>query len=278
VQNSGNNLRKKMGAELIQWTIESQWTKFNPEEWQRLQREGIDVPIENVVPAEDGTLEYRGQKVVLYIRDQHISSRYDTSGSGYRFHIADCRKLKEMREKGKFDRYVVANRKDGKFIVNRFEYNKLLEEQIEVEIPVCKLCLTALNYDNYKHSIRDQKDEIWSSFNLIDYFEKYSSKISKVPRYTTDNAPLNVYPDNIDEISRIYKMSMNWQCEDCRIDLQNNKRFLHLHHIDSNKYNNNTSNLRALCIKCHANQPDHDHLRNSPDYIRFTLWSLRQNL
>jgi len=264
------NLRKLMGAELIIWKSQSNWRPFDSEEWRRLQNEGIDLPnLNEIIPAEDGTLEYKGEKIVVYIRDQRTSSRYmATQGGGYRFHISDCNTLTRMRDAGKYDRYVVSNRKDGKFIVNLIEFDRIVEKNVEREIPVCKNCLKLLNYSKYNDAPRSKKAEIWKSFVLIEYYEKYSTKIIEKPRYTDLTSPLNLYPDEWHKISNSYRESVNWKCEECGIDL-NNHKFLHVHHKNGIKSDNNKRNLQALCIKCHANKPDHEHIKYSPDYDKF---------
>jgi len=266
-----NELRNKMGAELIEWSPGFNWQGFNPDEWRRIQTIGLDVKLEEVIPADDGTLEYRGQKVILYIRDQRISLKsYRDSGAGYRFHVADCSTLQTMRDQGRYERYVVATRKDGKFIVNRFNFNQLVEENVECEIPVCKNCLRCLNYQKYHWETRSKKAQIWESFDLIDFFDKYPSRIAKFPKYTDQTAPLNTYSPDWAMISTRYKESVNWTCEECGLNLKDHKSFLHVHHKNGVESDNDRQNLQALCIEHHAQKPNHDHLRNSPDYIRFT--------
>lgn len=53
------------------------------------------------------------------------------------------------------------------------------------------------------------------------------------------------------------------------MDLTERKSFLHTHHKDGYKSNNQRGNLQALCIGCHLTKPDHTHLRNLPDYRKF---------
>ena len=264
-----------MGAELKPWTPISTWETFNPDEWRRLQTLGIEVALEEVIPADDGTLEYRGQKVVLYIRDQRIAMRYHgTPGGGYRYHVADCDTLQGMRDRGRYERYVVSVRKDGRFIVNRFQYDQLIEKELEVEIPVCKNCLRALNYNNYNTALKYEKLRIWTSFNLIEYFDKYPSKIRTIPKHTAETAPLDTYTEDWDQISRAYRESVNWKCEDCGLDMTAHPNLLHVHHRNGVESDNRRDNLEAVCIGCHVKKPDHDHLRHSPDYATFqTLFS-----
>lgn len=269
-------LRNKMGAELVSWSSMRRWSQFDPDEWRRLQSLGIEVPLEDVVPADDGTLEYRGQKVVLYIRDQRISMKYKgTPGGGYRYHVADCHTLKKMREHGRYERYVVSTRKDGKFVVNTFNYDQIVEKDVEKEIPVCKNCLKELNYKGYgSAATSEKKDQTWKGFNLIEYFNKYSTKIWTFPKHSEHTAPLNTYSDDWDEVSTRYRRTLNWRCEQCGTELIAHKTYLHVHHKNGVQSDNRRENLEALCIKCHAEKPNHQQLRKAPDYASYLAFNL----
>src|SRR5229473_1406916 len=48
-----------------------------------------------------------------------------------------------------------------------------------------------------------------------------------------------------------------------------NARFLHAHHIDADKSDNHSSNIKLLCIRCHALEFQHAHVKENPDYSLF---------
>jgi hypothetical protein len=115
-----NELRQKMGAELVEIKMESTpWQKIDTDDLLgRLNSiEGILVEnIRDIKIQEDGTFEYKGQKVLVYIRDQRYNPRY---GRGeYKFHIATCETINRFIQNNRLDRYVVSTRTDGKFLVN----------------------------------------------------------------------------------------------------------------------------------------------------------------
>ena len=51
-------------------------------------------------------------------------------------------------------------------------------------------------------------------------------------------------------VSRRYKEQNNWTCEECGLDCNITKYYLHTHHINHNRYNNSYNNLKVLCRSC----------------------------
>ena len=271
-----NQLRQQMGAELISWRAGGSWDPIDIE----LGGIGIEIPLDEIEPAPDGTLEYKGRKVVVYIRDHYVFDSYERVDPDElvdpeqlrKFHVVNCGTLKNMRSKDMFDRYVVTNRKDGRFIVNFLVGGRVHDKGKEVErrLYICMNCLRQLaRQSDYRHG-NIEWDEMRESFDLKAFFERYDSKITEEPTHTDITAPINEYPPDWDQISRRYKGRVEWRCEDCDIDLRGNKEFLDVHHINRLKFDNEEKNLRALCIGCHAEQ--HQHIRSNPRYQAFLRW------
>jgi hypothetical protein len=88
--------------------------------------EGLTVDdISDVKALSDGTLAYKDRRVLLYIRDRRTSRGYDPFDNLPKYHIANCRTLEEMREHGRFEKYVISTRTDGKFKMNFvYEFGK----------------------------------------------------------------------------------------------------------------------------------------------------------
>ena len=62
------------------------------------------------------------------------------------------------------------------------------------------------------------------------------------------------YPDDWHTIARAIKQRAGWKCEHCGHphDYNVNHGFiLTVHHRDGNPFNNDPSNTRALCQRCH---------------------------
>ena len=275
-----NQLRQQMGAELISWNSGGDWDPIDID--GLLVTTGIDIPPDEIEYAPDGTLEYEGRKVVVYIRDQYnrdqyVLDSYELIDPEYlcKFHVADCQTLSQMRGQGRYDRYVVATRRDGRFTVNFLDGGRLIKKEVECRLYVCRNCLNTLDYQNYRNR-RTQRDEIRDSFDLNEFFEMYNSQVAIEPTGTDITAPVNQYPPNWDRISRNYRETMRWRCEGCDIDLTDRREFLEVHHSNGLRNNNREENLCALCISCHAEQFQHQHIRSNSRYQAFLQWRNQQ--
>lgn len=228
-----------------------------PEIDQKLMSEGITVESDDVKVALNGTLEYQGRKVVLYIRD--------VRGSLPKYHVLNCQTLKDMKIKGKYKRYVVTRRTDGEFILN-FADNLSRDNPETYRLDICKHCLwKELNlryvYDPDAFPLAD-----W--FNAIDpSYEPPPTDGVYGPITTRQTGPVSNYPPDWNLRSFQCREKAGWQCEECGIDLKLDPKFLHAHHLRGTRYNQ-PEDLRALCIACHAEQPGHQ-MKHLPYYVEF---------
>ena len=223
--------------------------------WQELEISADDI---NLTYDLDGIpiLRYKGEKVLLYIKDQAVYTKYETE---YKFHIAGCRTLINMSNKGQYNKYVVSRRQSNIFPVRIIKNGKVYEENKELH--VCKNCLTALNYHGYKNANKKERNEIYISFSIQEFFNDNINEnyFHGMPKYDEYNAPTNIYTKNWGEIATILKKLANYKCQRCGKDYSNDTKNLHVHHKDGNKSNNLTSNLIVLCFDCH--HKEHSHLR-----------------
>jgi len=109
---------------------------------------------------------------------------------------------------------------------------------------------------------------------LMDTLSFLSSTFYTILDELTLPPPPNIYPKDWDKISQKYKEQVNWQCEaiDCKhrdLSSLQLRKYLHCHHIDMKKNNTRNYNLKALCILCHAKEPNHAHLKNTPNYSEY---------
>jgi hypothetical protein len=146
-----------------------------------------------------------------------------------RFHVVQCETIKSYR---------------GFVSANRMPVPVTSVETGETSFQTLSLC------GNCRNEIASGlfgKSGNW--FDLVlNYFE-----MQEMPLFRSD-----AYHTSWKQISEAYKESVGWKCEenDCRIDLSGNenRRWLHTHHVDGNKQNNLRVNFRALCLLCHALQ------------------------
>jgi hypothetical protein len=271
-----NRLRRLMNAPLLN-EFSSGYTinRLTQDDLERALEgiEGITVDdISDIEVLSDGTLAYKERRVLLYIRDKSSYGDRDPDQILPSFHVSNCRTLKRMRKEGRYERYVVSQRTDGTFRMNFLDGHSKAQSEI-CELKVCRYCLGFLSYKGYSHTDH-KRHVIHSTFSLSEYFALYpKSLIAALPLHTDDTAPINDYAVGFGETSTRYRSEHGWTCENekCRVDLcyPSHHKYLHTHHVNAQKHDDRRENHKALCIRCHAEEPMHTHLKNSPDYREF---------
>jgi hypothetical protein len=261
-----NSLREAMGAELREWSVWD-WKKKGKESiLDRLSTQrGIELKdgLDDLEVTDDGTFQYKGEKVLLYIRDQYYS---EDPNREYKYHICSCRTIQKMFDEGRKNRYVVTRDTSEEFYVCKMNGGEVVEEGTE-RMRVCKSCLQELSYKGYGRHGSPKSKRIYGEFSLGVFFDlEGRTRFDEKPDHTARSAPRNEYPDDFEEVSRRYRKKQGWTCEECGRDLSEDKQWLHTHHINSQKGDNRDANLKALCLKCHSEE--HHHMSNS-DYIEF---------
>lgn len=227
----------------------------------QLETTGVEVKdLSDIVPLGDYTLSYNGKRIILYIRDVND---WGDSDKLPKFHVSICSTVQSMIDLGKKKKYVVSNSESDVFQLN-FINGKSVRE-VEHPLSVCKNCLETLRWNDYSKSWSyDKKTQCVTSFQVKEFFSKYPKSLIDEKGFSNKNSLLNQYPSNWKKISRDYREFKNWICEQCGVNLTHQRRLLQTHHINSLKNENNYSNLKALCVYCHANQPMHGHMYNNP--------------
>ena len=236
------------------------------QEIRQLGEEGLEVNKQDVIPLPDGTLSYKDRRVILYIRD---ISQYGGNYSDPRFHFSDCTTLRQMRENLRFGRFVIATREDGQFQLHYVDSGRRTDKRLDV----CQNCLDRLNYKGFQLGLRaDIRRAAVQVFLDRGFFYRVPKDASPFRTDSTDQtAPTNDYSSDFSLISSAYRQKRAWVCETCGIPLSGDlsRRYLHVHHINGLKNDNEESNLRAVCVHCHALEPSHGHVTAMRQYREF---------
>ncbi|MPR11658.1 HNH endonuclease [Microvirga tunisiensis] len=267
-----NAVKEKMGIPRDVYgdlTVHIDAARLSEFELERLtSTDGLDVTLDEIRVLEDGTLAFKTSRVLLYIRDV---ADYGHGQFQPRYHVAECATLLQMKEKKKFNRYVVSTRTDG-----RFTLNVIKSSQTHTglhNLSVCQNCLDKLRFHGFamQLSSAERKRRV-TNFLLSKFFEQYPVSLHlQKPRFDEDNAPRNNYTDDFGQISQTLRVKSGWRCIDCNINLSDPamRQYLHVHHRNALKWDNDPRNLEVLCIRCHANKPDHSHIKNDARYYQF---------
>jgi hypothetical protein len=220
-------------------------------------------------------------KVILYIVDKKIDDKYSLGldtlvknedfdneeliKASHKFHLLKCLTIERAESDGWGEKYKMSRRVSGDFFYRFIKGNKVYKVNEHQILQPCMNCIKKIN------SFPDAEfDFSRSSFNLNAYFDhaSYRPRALNKTALACESVP-SIYQSDWSKISTCYRKLKNYKCESegCPApDLSKNKQFLHVHHVNMDKSNSGYSNLIALCLYCHANQPNHGHMKSTPDY------------
>jgi len=249
-------------------------------ELQTLEKDGIEIKFENgegcapyskdIITTDNG-LFFKGRRVVLHIAEAYYENSKLTEASQlHKYHLHFCQALQDQKAKGNLEKYRISLSKDGKFHYV-FKKNKggIIKGQ---RLNVCTNCLR----DFYS------KEKRVSDFDLDKFLNSQTKTVQNgdSPKFLFDglnlegmdfdyNSISSEYHKNWREKSIARKKAENYTCQECgwKPLKDKNRRFIHTHHLDKNKSNNLSSNLKVLCIKCHFQY--HPTLKYITDYKKF---------
>lgn len=258
-----DTIRRNLNAPLSKWSPER--TNAGNREPIRIKlAKGIEITLDKV-DTHDGLFHHEGEHVVIYIKD-HTSvnpnrgSPIEDIKYRRKVHLKECQTIKKMKSDGRFDRYVVTNRRDNLYAIDVMNFNRV--EHHDKTLFPCLNCLKELNFEGAETMTQRDRKELRANFDIEAFFENYSTFFLEKPKYTDKNYPVNAYVDGWDDISRRVRNESSWTCKKCKVDLRSIslRKWLHVHHINGNKSDNHSENLVSLCVVCHAAEPGHGHM------------------
>src|SRR5579872_541163 len=267
-----NELRERMRAPLVDYSPQiSSEGRISKRDLERLATTGITVGADEVEIQSDGTFTYQGIPVLLYILDVSMYHSARTARLP-RFHVCNCRTWNDMKARGRQDRYVASTRVDGLFELNLTMPSGQIERRTE-RLSVCQNCLDHLSWKGFTiDDPRTKRLDAVHTFSLEEFFqEKGRPMVRERPRWTPETYPSS-YTDDFDDISSRLRAAAEWRCQGpCGRLFAGiwQRRFLHVHHLNGVKGDNSPENLRVYCLGCHANEPSHEHMKRTPDYLHF---------
>ena len=165
--------------------------------------------------------------------------RIDYYGSMPRFHLTRCEKIQELFSGGYGHYYKWSNTK-----LNDIKDRDTREIYKNQKLQLCSHC----------------RNVIFDISNTEDFFYTLDTEEQE---NTIIEVDIFGYVKDWQEISKAYRQSKDYTCENCGIKPANNfdNRFWHTHHKNCDKTNNKSSNLECLCVLCHSYK-DHAHEEN----------------
>lgn len=183
------------------------------------------------------------QQIFLYKRDYHLSA-YDKKKP--RYHTHKCKTIQEFIDSGRFHDYRRANTD----VVMVRDMDDRYKDKEVYNLPLCQNCA--------KMAIKFQGK---NSSEFVELLKQ--AKDAEAPQKKKAEVDIFGYTKDWEKISREFRESHNYTCEECGITIENpfDRQFIQVHHINGDKTDNNPKNLKCLCINCHANV-DSTHKKN----------------
>lgn len=203
---------------------------------------GVEISLSNLDPSSEtgGLISVDGMQALVYIPDQggSLDSVLRNPEKGKKFHISHCSTLISMASKNMNHRYVATNDTSGIFNLtdsagSRRERGKL---------SVCRNCLKFMNFNNYRLEY-EQRNSIYKSFDLSEFFSTYSSLFRN--SYREADSDLLEFSKGARPSSHIESNPKD--CQQCGVSLPVNSGLVQ---------SNGEAAGKDICLDCLRREPD----------------------
>lgn len=164
-----------------------------------------------------------------------------------RFHICKCKTINEFINGGLFKDHYRYSNSEPVTVIDLDNDN--VEEEVE-ELPLCQNCRKVISE--------------YGKINSTDFVNQLKEKYG-LNNDNTNNIEVDIfgYTRDWEQISKQYREEHQYTCENCglKIDDVYERQYIHVHHIDGDKTNNQEENLKCLCLFCHAHIDEHHKQR-----------------
>jgi len=180
------------------------------------------------------------RQVFLYKKDYRLQ-QYGKP----RFHICRCEVIEDFINSGRFKQHYVRANSEPVPVID-LDNGRILKK-IDA-LPLCNFCRKIING--------------YGAINSSQFVELLKSANNQ--QEVTEEVELDLfgYTRDWDNISKEYREKHDYTCEVCGLHIEDeyDKQYMHVHHVNGDKLNNKESNLKCLCLFCHAHVDNH-HLK-----------------
>lgn len=207
----------------------------------------------------------------LYKKDY----RMDTYPDGPRMHTRQCQVINDFKQSGGFHHYRFAETRT--VIVSDMD-NGYRDIKV-TNLKHCGYCSKIILGENHFSGIQGSQD-----FERLVEESKALEKYRVARHAKEQEVDIFGYTKDWKSISDAYREKKDYTCESCGLKIDNpfDRRYIQVHHANGDKLNNSESNLRCLCLFCHAHVDDHHHKRlttgaNKVEYDEFVKMYGKRN-